>query len=127
MSRVVGFFTSRQLCSQLYVSSSAERAWRFSSENAYHFHNMELGLLLSYFLLRTLNPLVSSKARNSRNGLSGRLPRTLGRGRERSTPWSHRRLRNLGMQRVGYREHLIPCLIHLLQEARNRRFSSSGC
>jgi len=35
---------------------------------------------------------------------SSRLPRTLGRGKERSNPWFRRRLRNLGAQRVGYRE-----------------------
>jgi len=41
---------------------------------------------------RTLYPLVSSKARRSRNDLSDRLSKTLDRGRERSTPWSRRRL-----------------------------------
>jgi len=41
MCRVVGFFTTRQLCSQLNVSVSAERAWRSSSENADHFYPPE--------------------------------------------------------------------------------------
>jgi len=57
-------------------------------------------------------------------GASDRLPKTLGRGRECSTPWSCRRLRNLEEQRVGYRERsadtentpLGSCSTRLLQE-----------
>jgi len=41
LSRVIGFFTTRQLCSQLNVSSSVERAWRSLSENADHFYSPE--------------------------------------------------------------------------------------
>jgi len=41
---------------------------------------------------RTLYPLVLSKARRVWDGLSGRLPKTLGGDRERSTPLFRRRL-----------------------------------
>jgi len=52
------------------------------------------------------NPKVLN-GRECRSIRRARLPRTLGRGRECSIPWSHRRLRNLGEQRVGYRERLV--------------------
>jgi len=49
---------------------------------------------------RMLYSLASPKVRRSRNGLSGRLPRTLGGGRERSTPPWFRRLVSQ-IQRIG--------------------------
>jgi len=72
MCRVVGFFTTRQLCSQLNVSSSAERAWRSFSENADHFYPPEpmvvgsLSLLLpAFYMIKIIRSGISGVFRPS--------------------------------------------------------------